>query len=604
MKQLMMGSVALAVLMALGGCNSSSNDNGSSSLTTDQSKKTNVVSTSDEGTQTEDEELLSDPCTDVNHPCKVTILHTNDTHGRFWHNTDGEYGMAAQKTLVDRLRAEANAAGSDVLVLSGGDVNTGVPESDLLKAEPDFIAMNKIGYDAMAVGNHEFDNPMSVLKKQEGWAQFPMLAANIYDKNTGKRVFSPYKVFKFENGLKIAIVGLTTEDTATISKQENVKDVDFRNPIQEADKLIKDIRANNEANMVLAITHMGHYANGANGSNAPGDVALARKLQPGMLDAIIGGHSQNPVCMEPSFVKYASFKPGDDCLPDQQNGTYIMQAYEWGKYVGHAEFSYVNGKLTLDKYELVPINLVKRDAKRNALKLADGSPDFYQPEIIKDPKLFETLQRYQDEGEKQLLVPVGDTDGLFMGERDVVRTQQTNLGRLITTATQTRLKADFGIVNSGGVRDSIPVGAITYRSVLQVQPFGNIVSWVHMNGTELPDYLAALATKTGGGYPQFSGLEMRVDCDIKKVDISKINGQDFDPTKQYSFAIPDFSAAGGDGYPNISAKTTNVGLVDAVVLKEYIAQHSPLSAVAYDPNAKDEVQFFAAGKQVPSCPAK
>lgn len=588
MKQLMMGSVALAVLMALGGCNSSSSDNNSvaAQLQNPESAK-------------------SEPCTDVNHPCKLTILHTNDTHGRFWHNIDGEYGMAAQKTLVDRLRAEAKAAGSDVLVLSGGDVNTGVPESDLLKAEPDFMAMNKIGYDAMAVGNHEFDNPMSVLKKQEGWAQFPMLAANIYDKKTGQRVFSPYKVFKFENGLKIAVVGLTTEDTAIISKQENVKDIDFRNPIQEADKVIKEIRANKEANMVLAITHMGHYANAMHGSNAPGDVTLARTLQPGLLDAIIGGHSQNPVCMERSFIKYDNkFGPGEKCVPDEQNGTYIMQAYEWGKYVGHAEFSYVNGKLTLDKYELVPINLVKRDDKRKALKRADGSPDFYQPEIVKDPKLFETLQRYQDEGEKQLLVPVGDTDGLFMGERDVVRTQQTNLGRLITTATQARLGADFGIVNSGGVRDNIPAGQITYRSVLQVQPFGNIVSWAHMDGKELPDYLAALATKTGGGYPQFSGLEMNVNCDAKTVDISKINGQDFDPAKQYSFAIPDFSAAGGDGYPNISAKTQNVGLVDAVVLKEFIAKNSPLSAVEYDPNAKDQVQFFAAGKAVPSCPAK
>ncbi|MGL4530498.1 MAG: bifunctional UDP-sugar hydrolase/5'-nucleotidase, partial [Citrobacter freundii] len=100
------GSVALAVRAALTGCNISKNDSVA-------------------------------PCTE--NVCKLTILHTNDTHGRFWNNAENEYGMAAQKTLVERLRSEAKAAGSDVLVLSGGDVNTGVLESDLQDAEPDFI---------------------------------------------------------------------------------------------------------------------------------------------------------------------------------------------------------------------------------------------------------------------------------------------------------------------------------------------------------------------------------------------------------------------------------------------------------------------------------
>ena len=94
---------------------------------------------------------------------KITILHTND----FWRNDYGEYGLAAQKTLVDGIRKEVAAEGGSVLLLSGGDINTGVPESDLQDAEPDFRGMNLIGYDAMAVGNHEFDNPLSVLRQQE-----------------------------------------------------------------------------------------------------------------------------------------------------------------------------------------------------------------------------------------------------------------------------------------------------------------------------------------------------------------------------------------------------------------------------------------------------
>ncbi|WP_324051329.1 bifunctional UDP-sugar hydrolase/5'-nucleotidase UshA [Aeromonas caviae] len=533
------GSIALAVLAALSGCNTSSNDSVA-------------------------------PCTE--NVCKLTILHTNDTHGRFWHNDKGEYGMAAQKTLVERLRAEAKAAGSEVLVLSGGDVNTGVPESDLQDAEPDFMAMNSIRYDAMAVGNHEFDNPLTILEKQRQWAQFPMISANIYDKASGKRYFDPYKVFKLESGLKVAVLGLTTEDTAQLVDPNNVQTLEFRDPTTEAANLGKQIRDNQEANLVLAITHMGHYENGQHGSNAPGDVEMARALPAGTLDAIIGGHSQNPVCMEPGTPdKYADFKPGDDCQPDQQNGTWIMQAHEWGKYVGRAQFDYQNGKLTLTQYDLIPVNL----------KNADG--DFIQEEIVKDPELYNTLLTYQEKGQQELGVVIGATDGVLDGERANVRNKQTNLGRLITTATAEKLSTDFGIVNSGGVRASIAAGDISYRDVLTVHPFGNTVNKATMSGNELLTYLGQVATKTAntGGYAQFGGIKMTVDCQAKSVEIATIGGKAFDPAATYSFSIPSFSAAGGDGYPKID--TINAGLVDAGVLKDYIAAKKTIQVADYQP---------------------
>lgn len=536
------GSVALAVLAALSGCNISSNDSVA-------------------------------PCTE--NVCKLTILHTNDTHGRFWHNDKGEYGMAAQKTLVERLRGEAKAAGSEVLVLSGGDVNTGVPESDLQDAEPDFMAMNSIRYDAMAVGNHEFDNPLTILEKQREWAQFPMISANIYDKASGKRYFDPYKVFKLESGLKVAVLGLTTEDTAQLVDPNNVQTLEFRDPTTEAAKLGKQIRDNKEANLVLAITHMGHYENGQHGSNAPGDVEMARALPAGTLDAIIGGHSQNPVCMEPGTPdKYADFKPGDNCLPDQQNGTWIMQAHEWGKYVGRAQFDYQNGKLTLTQYDLIPVNL----------KDADGA--FIQEEITKDPELYNTLLTYQEKGQQELGVVIGSTDGVLDGERANVRSKQTNLGRLITTATAEKLGTDFGIVNSGGVRASIEAGDISYRDVLTVHPFGNTVNKATMSGSELATYLGQVATKTvnTGGYAQFGGINMAVDCQAKSVTIASVGGKAFDPAASYSFSIPSFSAAGGDGYPKID--TINAGLVDAGVLKDYIAAKKTILVADYQPSGE------------------
>lgn len=541
------GGVALAVLAALTGCNTSTND---------------TVA----------------PCTE--NVCKLTILHTNDTHGRFWHNEKDEYGMAAQKTLVDRLRSEAKAAGSEVLMLSGGDVNTGVPESDMQNAKPDFVAMNSIRYDAMAVGNHEFDNPLKTLEEQRSWAKFPMLSANIYDKASGKRYFDPYKVFKLESGLKVAVLGLTTEDTAQLAATANVETLEFRDPTTEAAALSKQIRDKREANLVFAITHMGHYADGQHGSNAPGDVEMARKLPVGTLDGIIGGHSQNPVCMEPSTAnKYnANFKPGDNCQPDQQNGTWIMQAHEWGKYVGRAQFEYQNGKLTLTSYDLIPVNLKGSDGK------------FIQDEIIKDPELYNTLLAYQEQGQEKLNERIGDTDGLLIGNRSVVRAKQTNLGRLITTATASRLNTDFGIVNSGGVRDDIPAGEITYRSVLKVHPFGNQVNRAEMQGSELAAYLGQVATKTSGsgGYAQFGGIEMVVDCQAKSVNISRVGGKAFDPVATYSFAIPSYSADGGDSYPKITTK--NAGLVDADVLKNYIQDQKFIYVAAYEP--KNEVSYI------------
>ncbi|MGY3888125.1 bifunctional UDP-sugar hydrolase/5'-nucleotidase UshA [Aeromonas mytilicola] len=560
------GTVALAVLAALSGCNTSSNESVA-------------------------------PCTE--NVCKLTILHTNDTHGRFWHNAEGEYGMAAQKTLVERLRGEAKAAGSEVLVLSGGDVNTGVPESDLQDAEPDFIGMNSIRYDAMAVGNHEFDNPLTILEKQRQWAKFPMLSANIYDKASGKHYFDPYKVFKLENGLKVAVLGLTTEDTAQLVDPNNVKTLEFRDPTTEAAKLGKQIRDNKEANLVLAITHMGHYENGQHGSNAPGDVEMARALPAGTLDAIIGGHSQNPVCMEPGTPnKYASFQPGDDCLPDQQNGTWIMQAHEWGKYVGRAQFDYQNGQLTLTSYELIPVNLVKRNSKNEAID-AQGNVtkditkmQLFQEAITKDAELYNTLLPYQEKGQQELGVEIASTDGRLNGDKAAVRSKQTNLGRLITTATAEKLGADFGIVNSGGVRASIDTGTITYGSVLTVHPFGNTVNKATMTGAELEVYLAKLATRTAtgsdGGYPQFGGINMQVDCQAKSVAITSIGGKAFNPNTAYSFSIPSFSAAGGDGYPVIN--TINAGLVDAGVLKEYLELKGNIHAADYEPAG--EVSFI------------
>ncbi|HCE2446511.1 TPA: bifunctional UDP-sugar hydrolase/5'-nucleotidase [Vibrio parahaemolyticus] len=513
---------------------------------------------------------------------KLTVLHTNDHHGRFWQNKHGEYGMAARKTLIDDLRDEIQAEGGSVLLLSGGDINTGVPESDLQDAEPDFKGMSKIGYDAMALGNHEFDNPLDVLFKQQDWANFPMLSANIYDKKTGKRLFQPYAMFN-KQGIKIAVIGLTTEDTAKLGNPEFIGQVDFRDPKAEAKELIAELKKTENPDLIFAVTHMGHYENGNRGINAPGDVALARYLNEGDLDMIVGGHSQEPVCMEGPNVIKKSFKPGDECQPDQQNGTYIVQAHEWGKYVGRVDYEFRNGELSMVSYDLIPVNLKK---KINV----DGQSQrvFVQDEITQDKAMLDFLRPFQEKGQSQLNVKIAESNGKLEGDRDVVRFQQTNLGRLIATAHMERAKADFAVMNSGGVRDSIEAGEITYKDVLTVQPFGNMVSYVDMSGQEVLDYLNIVATKPvdSGAYAQFAGISMRIEND--KVTNVFIGNKQLRLDGRYRFTVPSYNASGGDGYPKIDTHPgyVNTGFTDAEVLKDYLESHSPIDVNEYAPSGE------------------
>ena len=158
----------------------------------------------------------------------LTILHTNDHHGHFAkfdpYPVRDVGGLAAQSTLVNIVRAEVKNLGGSTLLLSAGDVNTGVPESDMLDAEPDFKIMNLLRYDAMVLGNHEFDKPREVLMKQKGWAEFPFLSANVVKKDTGETLVDAFVMREFD-GLRVAIFGLTTEETPILVLPGNVEDL-------------------------------------------------------------------------------------------------------------------------------------------------------------------------------------------------------------------------------------------------------------------------------------------------------------------------------------------------------------------------------------------
>lgn len=486
----------------------------------------------------------------------LTILHTNDNHGRFWHNRSGEYGMAARATLIQSIRDEVAGTGGHTLLLSGGDINTGVPESDLQDAEPDFKGMNYMAYDAMALGNHEFDNPLSVLRQQHDWARFPFLSANIINQDTGMPLFKSHEIFDLD-GLKVAVVGFTTQDTVRIGNPEFLQGLEIQSPIAVATKIVPAIAANSD--LVVAVTHMGHYRFGENGGNAPGDVALAKAVDG--LDVIVGGHSQT-----------ATFSP------DVQNDTLIVQAKEWGKYVGRLDLQLRNGEISVVNYQLIPVNLKKK-------VLIDGEKVsvYIDQEIVADETLKAMLEPYQNQGQEQLMQVIGHADAVFVGAREQVRTNETNLGNLIALAQMERVQADLGIMNSGGIRDDMPAGDITYKDVLTVQPFSNTVAYVDLTGAELMPYLQVAANKEAGSgaFAQFAGTTITMNGN--SIESATVAGKLVEASKTYRLAINAYMASGGDGYPRLSdhANYVNSGFVDAEVLKDYISSRSPLKAADF-----------------------
>jgi len=510
----------------------------------------------------------------------LTVLHTNDNHGRFWHNEKGEYGMSARKTLIDQLRADAKAQGHQVLLLSGGDINTGIPESDLQFAEPDFRGMSKIGYDAMALGNHEFDNPLSVLKKQQQWANFPLLSANIVDKQTDKAVFERYKIFK-KGGLTIAVIGLTTTDTAKIGNPQYIGHLDFKDPVEITASLTQTLKTKYNPDITIAVTHMGHYVDANYGINAPGDVTLARSLDKNALDMIIGGHSQEPVCMAAENVTDENFKPGLACKPDQQNGTWIMQAHEWGKYVGKAEFKLESGQLSLISYQLLPVNLYVDKKQKDGSVKSVLAANYIKP----DPELQTFLATYQQKGAKQIEGKIGFVNARLEGDRNKVRFEQTNLARVIIQAQMNTVGADFGIISGGGVRDSINAGDVSYKDILKVQPFKNRVAYIDFKGSDVLTYLNVVTRfpPDSGAYMQYHNLAFELKGE--QVTNVFIAGKPLDINKTYRMSINEYNASGGDSYPKITqmAGFVSTDETDSQALKRFFAEHSPVDASEFVP---------------------
>lgn len=453
---------------------------------------------------------------------RITILHVNDTHGRAWTTSDLG-GFAVIATIVESVRKEVESSGGYVLFLHAGDLNTGVPESDLLDAMPDILALNMIGLDAMAVGNHEFDKPREVLLRQMKLAEFKFLSANIVD-SEGKPFFTPYLV-KQLGDVRVAIVGFTTEETE-ILEPLYLEGLRFKNVIEVARELVPRVRE--ESDIVIALVHLDW------GTPTRRNVTTTHQLAAVEgIDVIIAGHSHTK--LEKAEVV---------------NGTILVQAWEHGKYVGRLDLEVENGKIVNWSWKPIPVD-----------------PKVY-PE---DRQISKVLAFFKKLGDEKLDTTIGETKILLDGERENVRSKSTNLSNLIADAMRWKVGADIAFTNGGGIRASIKPGVIKIRDILTVLPFGNTLYVLEMKGKDVLKVLeyAATVEPGKGAFLQVSGLKWKSKGG--KVTEVFVNGEPLDPEGTYKVVTNNYMAQGGDGYTmfaGLPGYDTGFLMADAVV--EYI----------------------------------
>ena len=265
-----------------------------------------------------------------------------------------------------------------------------------------------------------------------------------------------------------------------------------------------------------------------------------------------------------------------------------MQAHEWGKYVGKAEFEFTNGELVLVDYQLIPVNYKRTTIAPDGTKVKK----LVGKKIENDPEMYNFLSKFQNQGQAQLIQPIAQLKGDLDGERNHVRFHQTNLGRLIAAAQMQKVNADFGVISGGGIRNSISAGDINYKNVLTVHPFKNRLTYVEMKGDEIKSFLSKVASfpSDAGAYTQFYGVSLTLKQGI--AENIKIQNKPIDLNRTYRFSLNSYNAAGGDGYPKLNKHPGYVptNYIDAEVLKEFLIQNSPINANEYSP--KGEIKYL------------
>lgn len=458
---------------------------------------------------------------------ELVVLHTNDHHGHplafYDYPSPGQGGLPARATLVNDVRAEY----PNVLVVDAGDMNTGRPESNFFKALPDIKGYNYIKYDALALGNHEFDLNMAGMQAQIEASAFPWLCANA--KIDGKYLdnVKPYIIKKYD-GFKVAVFGLVSSKTALTGNPENIKGIVFEDEVKVAMELVPELKK--KADIVVAVVHMGIYDDPDMGSKR-----LATQVPD--IALVIDGHTHTKLD-EPEIVRnIITGKP-----------VRIVQAKHWGLYMGKAVLRFKDGDVTGLDWSSVPVNLKRRDKK-------DGKSiyHFVDKELKEDETLLAMLKPYEDEVEKVLSEVIGSADQAFINDK--TREQETALGDIVADSQLWYMKKmgfdiDFAFQNGGGIRATLGSGDIQKKTVYEVLPFDNSICVVSLKGDDVIALFNQTPANVGqGAMPQVSdGVTFTINKSTGKVENLQIGGSPVDPSKTYTIALNSYLAAGGDGY--------------------------------------------------------
>jgi 2',3'-cyclic-nucleotide 2'-phosphodiesterase (5'-nucleotidase family) len=466
---------------------------------------------------------------------RLTILHVNDMHGqilpRMEKNVDKKYPVGGAEYLARMIEDERVKNPGGTLLFSAGDMFQGSPVSNIFQGKPVIEIMNALKFDAMVLGNHEFDWGFSVLQSLRSEAHFPFLAANITDrKNLPLSGMKPCIILE-KKGLKLAVIGVTTPQARYTTRPDLVKDIEVSDP----EKILPDMieKAKNQgARFIIVLSHLG----------LDEDRLLAEKI-PG-IHVIVGGHSHTAVTTPVTVGK-----------------TLIVQAGSYGSEVGILN-------LWIDR----ETGRVLRYTKKGVLKKISAAPG--RPY---DKKIAKIVRRYSDQIKEEFGRVIGETT------TDLTRCPdgETNLGNLVADAMRDATGADMAFQSLGSIRTDIPAGKITMEQAYTVLPFDNVLITMDLRGAQIMTFLERNAVSRRG-FIQVSGIKVHYDFNRpegSKLREALVGGRTIDLEKVYRVTTNDFLAAGGDRCGTFKEGKNIVyggSLRDAFVA--YLEKYSPVHA--------------------------
>lgn len=467
------------------------------------------------------------------HEHTLVILHTNDLHGRILEGRFDGMGFGRIATHVNEFRDMYD----NVLLVDAGDTLHGLPIATLVQGESMVQVMNLVGYDVMAVGNHDFNYGQARLLELAAMADFPVLAANVY-KADGSRLLEPY-VMKEMDGFTVAFFGLATPETLWKSHPAHVGDLTFGDPVTEARAMVDEL--SDMADVIIAIGHLG-----IDEETAPAHRSSTVAAEVDGIHLFVDGHSHS--------VLDEGIMYGD---------TLLVSAGYYGAYLGVVEITLAEGEVT------AAARLISKE----------------ESEEVEEDAAVMALVEVLDEAQQAVLAEVvGETTVELMGERDFVRAGETNLGNLLTDVMLHVSGADLAFSNGGGIRASVEAGPITRGDIISVFPFGNLIEVKEVTGAMMKEILehgTSAYPEASGGFPHVGGMTYQIDLSRpvgdRIVNLMK-DGEMLDMAATYQLATNDFLAAGGDGYDMLGELPTlrrMMALDEAIV--EYLMEAGTIS---------------------------